>query len=189
MPTRLSAVRCRLPLASPFANCLIRVPLSTSFSCSLTHFRSRRISSPNPLSGFAPKQTKWSSAWWATYIVLHFTPPRLRFTSLRMSSHNNTPYIDLSIPLYVVTSTFFLPSLLYPTRFLSPHLGTYAQSFLIKRIVSAPWFYWYFLLYAVQIYWAEMLSYIYVCVCVCVCLCVCVFKQVLLKMMEHCLSF
>ena len=35
-------------------------------------FRSRRdFKSKNPLSGFAPKQTKESSAWRATYIVLH----------------------------------------------------------------------------------------------------------------------
>ena len=36
------------------------------------HFRIRRdFRSKNPLSGFAPKQTKESSAWRATYIVLH----------------------------------------------------------------------------------------------------------------------
>ena len=35
-------------------------------------FRPRRdFKSKNPLSGFAPKQTKESSAWRATYIVLH----------------------------------------------------------------------------------------------------------------------
>ena len=34
-------------------------------------FRPRRdFKSKNPLSGFVPKQTKESSAWWATYIVL-----------------------------------------------------------------------------------------------------------------------
>ena len=42
----------------------------TPFSRSLTHFRSPEISSPNPLSGFAPKQTKGSSDWRTTYIVL-----------------------------------------------------------------------------------------------------------------------
>ena len=31
-----------------------------------------RFQVQNPLSGFAPKQTKESSAWRATYIVLHF---------------------------------------------------------------------------------------------------------------------
>ena len=41
-----------------------RVPLPTS-----GHPRSRV---QNPLSGFAPKQTKGSSAWRTTYIVLHF---------------------------------------------------------------------------------------------------------------------
>ena len=30
------------------------------------------ISSPNPLSGFMPKQTKGASAWRTTYIVLHY---------------------------------------------------------------------------------------------------------------------
>ena len=42
---------------------LTGVPFLTS-----PHPRSRV---QNPLSGFAPKQTKESSAWWTTYIVLH----------------------------------------------------------------------------------------------------------------------
>ena len=60
------------PLASPFANCLLLHPF-----VSLSHWRSLptsghvEISSPNPLFGFAPKQTKGSSAWWTPYIVLH----------------------------------------------------------------------------------------------------------------------
>ena len=50
--------------------------LSAPFSKQLSfvspyHFRIRRdFRSKNPLSGFAPKQTKESSAWRATYIVL-----------------------------------------------------------------------------------------------------------------------
>ena len=53
-------------LPAPFSN-----PLSF---VSPYHFRIRRdFRSKNPLSGFAPKQTKESSAWRATYIVLHYT--------------------------------------------------------------------------------------------------------------------
>ena len=44
----------------------------TLFSRPVTSSGHAEISSPkNPLSGFAPKQTKESSAWRATYIVLH----------------------------------------------------------------------------------------------------------------------
>ena len=53
------------------ANCL-SAPFSNQLSfASPYHFRIRRdFRSKNPLSGFAPKQTKESSAWRATYIVL-----------------------------------------------------------------------------------------------------------------------
>ena len=73
MPIRLSAVPCRLvtrltlrqlPSSSPFVQLSSRIPLPTS-----GHSRSRV---QNPLSGFAPKQTKESFAWRTTYIVLHF---------------------------------------------------------------------------------------------------------------------
>ena len=57
-------------LASPFANCLLWVPLSNYYWRSLTHFRSRRDRGLRPLFGFAPKHTKGSSAWRTTYIVL-----------------------------------------------------------------------------------------------------------------------
>ena len=59
------------PLASPFANCLLRVPfvqLSLAFP---SYFRSLRDRGLRPLFGFAPKQTKGSSAWRTIYIVLH----------------------------------------------------------------------------------------------------------------------
>ena len=60
-------------LASPFANCLLLSPfVSPSDWCSLPTSGHAEISSPNPLSGFAPKQTKVSSAWWTTYIVLQY---------------------------------------------------------------------------------------------------------------------
>ena len=67
----VSGVDCPCPwfhanyLSAPFSNQL-------SFA-SPYHFRIRRdFRSKNPVSGFAPKQTKESSAWRATCIVLHF---------------------------------------------------------------------------------------------------------------------
>ena len=64
----------------PAANCLcpwfhanrLSAPFSNPLSfASPYHFRIwRDFRSKNPLSGFAPKQTKESSAWRATYIVL-----------------------------------------------------------------------------------------------------------------------
>ena len=73
MPTGLSAavssVDCPCPwfrtncLWAPFSNQLSsRVPLPLPVT--------PRFQVQNPLSGFAPKQTKESSAWRATYIVL-----------------------------------------------------------------------------------------------------------------------
>ena len=72
MPTRLSPARYRLPCPSSVANCLLRVPLSNSllaFPYPLPVTPKSRVQ--NPLSGFAPKQTKESSAWRTSYIVLH----------------------------------------------------------------------------------------------------------------------
>ena len=67
--TRLSAVLSPTALSAPLSNQL-------SFA-SPFHFRIRRdFRSKNPLSGFAPKQTKESSAWRATHIVLQFEFPR-----------------------------------------------------------------------------------------------------------------
>ena len=58
-------------LSCPVANCQLRAPFFNSLLASRYHFRTRReFKSKNPLSGFAPKQTKESSAWRATYIVL-----------------------------------------------------------------------------------------------------------------------
>ena len=62
--TSLSVVRRQLPSSSSFVQLSSRVPLPIS-----GHPISRV---QNPLSGFAPKQTKESSAWRTTYIVLHF---------------------------------------------------------------------------------------------------------------------
>ena len=57
---------------------IVRRQLPSSSFVQLSDWRSLptsghvEISSPNPLSGFAPKQTKGSSAWRTTYIVLHY---------------------------------------------------------------------------------------------------------------------
>ena len=75
-PTGLSAVRYRLPCPSSVANWLLRVPLSNSllaFPYPLPVTPRSRVQ--NPLSGFAPKQTKESSAWRTTYIVLQGNCP------------------------------------------------------------------------------------------------------------------
>ena len=64
-PVSTAPVRGSTPtLPAPFSNQLSFV--------SPYHFRIRRdFRFKNPLSGFAPKQTMESSAWRATYIVLH----------------------------------------------------------------------------------------------------------------------
>ena len=74
-PTSLSAPVFGVDwsLTSPFANCEL---LSPFLSHSLTSIPSplsvtSRSRVQNPLSGFAPKQTKESSAWRTTYKVLH----------------------------------------------------------------------------------------------------------------------
>ena len=54
---------CQLPSIRLFVQLLTR---------SLIHFRSRRDRGLRPLFGFAPKQTKGSSAWRTIYIVLHY---------------------------------------------------------------------------------------------------------------------
>ena len=68
----------RCPVSTSSAT--LRRPSPTAFSeflCPAPHWRSLptsgrvEISSPNPLSGFAPKQTKGSSAWRTTYMVSH----------------------------------------------------------------------------------------------------------------------
>ena len=62
----------------PVANCRELLCPTNPLLASRYHFRTRRdFKSKNPLSGFAPKQTKESSAWRATYIVLHLHPGRM----------------------------------------------------------------------------------------------------------------
>ena len=69
LSARVSGVDCPCPWFH--ANCL-SAPFSNQLSLvSPHHFRIRRdFRSKNPLCGFARKQTKESSAWRATYIVL-----------------------------------------------------------------------------------------------------------------------
>ena len=65
--TRLSAVPSPTFVSAPFSNqlsSLVPLPLPAT----------PRFQVKNPLSGFAPKQTKESSAWRATYIVLQVAP-------------------------------------------------------------------------------------------------------------------
>ena len=74
LPTGLSApvsgVDC--PCLCPVANCPSNSFVQpTLFLCSLPLPVPPKSKVQNPLSGFAPKQTKESSAWRATYIVLH----------------------------------------------------------------------------------------------------------------------
>ena len=64
---------CRLANSFPWfhANCCQLLSPTNSLLASRYLFRPRRdFKSKNSLSGFAPKQTKESSAWRATYIVL-----------------------------------------------------------------------------------------------------------------------
>ena len=71
MPTRLSAVPCWLALSVVCHQLLPQAPLSNSLSHSLTTSGHVKIAGPKPF-GFAPKQTKESSAWQTTYIVLQY---------------------------------------------------------------------------------------------------------------------
>ena len=69
-----SAVRCRLPFCVTLRQLL---SLGSFFQLPYLAFPfplpvSSKISSINPLSDFAPKQTKGSSAWRTTYIVSQF---------------------------------------------------------------------------------------------------------------------
>ena len=72
-PESTAPVRVPSPtLSGPFSNQLSsRVPLPLPAT--------PRFQVQNPLSGFAPKQTKESSAWRATYIVLQVRGPELVF--------------------------------------------------------------------------------------------------------------
>ena len=85
MPTHLdrsslTALSCRLVTSAVWCRLATRVTLRQLPSVSSlvqlllafpSYFRSRRDRGLRPLFGFAPKQTKVSSAWRTTYIVLH----------------------------------------------------------------------------------------------------------------------
>ena len=86
-PTALSAVRCRLPCPSSVANCLLRVPFSNfllAFPYPLPVTPRSRVQ--NPFSGFAPKQTKESSAWRTSYLVLHRKAPSFGWSTFGWAS-------------------------------------------------------------------------------------------------------
>ena len=113
MPTHLSAVLCRLPCPSSVANCLLRVPLSNSllaFPYPLPVTPRSRVQ--NPLTGFAPKQTKESSAWRTSYIpkqnniIANLNPPEIY-------PHNQvelTAQISLTLSLSIRPNTPLLTS-------------------------------------------------------------------------------
>ena len=77
--TGLDPLSCRLVSLLSRVNCLCPSSLANSFELLFPTLFSRPLPLPvtarfqvqNPLSGFAPKQTKESSAWRTTYIVLH----------------------------------------------------------------------------------------------------------------------
>ena len=70
LSARVSTVDCLC--LCPVANCCQFLCSTNSLFASRYHFQIRRdFRSKNPLSGFTPKQTKESSAWRATHIVLH----------------------------------------------------------------------------------------------------------------------
>ena len=105
----------------PVVNCL-PAPLSSQLSfASPYHFRIRRdFRSKNPLSGFAPKQTKESSAQ-ATHIVLHL--------SSLLLSLESTASVRGSTPTLLLTRLSAVPSpttcqLLFPANSLSRPLTT-----------------------------------------------------------------
>ena len=122
-----SAVRCRLPTApspSPVAKCfselLLPTPssgflLSTPDGRSLPTSSRVEISGPNPLSGFAPKQTKGSFAWRTTYIVSQWTISKgainRLFSSIMISWECIT--VILSFCKHYIISTWFCLHLLF----------------------------------------------------------------------------
>ena len=100
MPTGLfccpvSTALLRLP--SPIAS--LWVPLSNSFWPSLAYFRSRRDLELRPLFGFAPNQTKRSSAWRTLFIVSHLNGFKHSYL---------TRIIQFSIKSFVCTQSNFI---------------------------------------------------------------------------------
>ena len=60
------------------------------------------ISGPNSLSGFAPKQTKGSSDWRTTYIVLHCISKFLRMLCIVFSLKDSGLYINSKYSIIVI---------------------------------------------------------------------------------------
>ena len=88
-----SGVDCRLPLSVSRHQLRQLLFPTNSLFASRYHFRIRRdFRSKNPLSGFAPKQTKESSAWRATHIVLHLNTTRNNNNIIMKNFHEIYPY-------------------------------------------------------------------------------------------------
>ena len=107
------------PLASPFANSFSEFLWSNSSRVPLPTSGHVEISGPNPLSGFAPKQTKGLSAWRTTYIVLHNEQLNLQHckfffflintkSCLLADNWSSLPY---NYNLIIKTREFFTPAL------------------------------------------------------------------------------
>ena len=99
----VSGVDCLVPGPAP-------TPTSSSFVQPTLFSRplplpvTARSQVRNPLSGFAPKQTKESSAWRATYIVLHRHVWRLKLRSKPAQLYVRLIIIPLSQQAYHVSS-------------------------------------------------------------------------------------
>ena len=65
--------------------------LFPTLSRSLTNFRSRQDRGLRPLFGFAPKQTKGSSAWRTTYIVLQYVFWQTTYNRQRLNLKQRKP--------------------------------------------------------------------------------------------------
>ena len=110
----LDPISCRLvsplssvdwSLKSPFANCQLRAPLSNSLPASPYLPVTSRSRVQNPLSGFALKQTKESSAWRTTYIVLQLCIYHL-FVWSNFNFLHNSQWITLPTQLCLVLLSF-----------------------------------------------------------------------------------
>ena len=93
-----SSLCCPVSTALSVVNCLLLSPfVSLSDWRSLPTSGHVEISSPNPLSGFAPKQIKGSSAWQTTYIVLQLFTSHHKSQQLPLTSRLSSMYKDHSI--------------------------------------------------------------------------------------------
>ena len=135
-----------------------QLPFSVSFvqlsdSRSLPTSGHVEISSPNPLSGFAPKQTKESSAWQTTYIVSHGVLPLCwDVVDVFYSPSHSALRKVLKIwkcHFYWIEDTFFITISLFPRKILncwkiSLLIGVVAffsaqNFFFIKNLITFSW--------------------------------------------------